>query len=78
MGNRLLTVFDIDRLPVNKDTAFPATGPDAEQTLHGLGTPGADQPGYAKNFTAMQREGDVVHPFDMTIDRMPGGEMLHA
>ncbi len=78
MRNRLLAIFDADGRAIDKDFAFPAAWPDAEQALHRFGTPCANQPGDAEDLTATQAERDVINAFDMAIDRMPGGEVFNA
>ena len=76
VANGLLTVSDADRLAINKNLPLPAPRPDAEQALHRLGPSGADQPGDAEDFPATQGKRDVVDPFNMTVYRVPGGQVF--
>ncbi len=54
VGNCLLAVTDIDQHAINVDFSFPASTPDAKQTLHCLGTSGSDKPGDAEYFPAFE------------------------
>jgi hypothetical protein len=59
-------------------SCLPAPRPDAKQALYGFGAPGADQPGDAEDFAAVQRKRDVIDALNVAVNGVPGGQVFHA